>query len=188
MNAVVKSVEGEFRRYKGLAEAALDQLPEETLSSPGPSNGNSIATICWHMSGNLKSRFTEFLSSDGEKPWRQREEEFATRIVSRDELMNMWNTGWDVLLQTLGTLADEDLSRTVKIRAQELTVCEALHRSLAHAAYHVGQIVYVAHAARGDAWNYLSIAPGQTAAYNADPKLEKPPSHDPHRGHPALER
>ncbi len=174
MNALIKSVEGEFRRYKALAEAALDQVPGEMLSSPGPSNGNSLATICWHISGNLQSRFTDFLGSDGEKPWRQREEEFAARMVSRDELMAKWNTGWDVLLATLGTLTDEDLPRMVKIRAQGLTVSEALHRSLAHSAYHVGQIVYVAHAARGDEWKYLSIAPGQTAAYNDDPARDKP--------------
>ncbi len=177
MNALIKSVEGEFRRYRTLAESALEQVPEEALSSPGPSNGNSLATICWHISGNLQSRFTDFLGSDGEKPWRQREEEFATRTVSRDELTTKWNTGWDVLLATLGTLTDEDLQRTVKIRAQDLSVSEALHRSLAHVAYHVGQIVYVAHAARGDQWKYLSIAPGGSAAYNADPKRDKPPAH-----------
>ncbi|MDQ3082931.1 MAG: DUF1572 domain-containing protein, partial [Gemmatimonadota bacterium] len=128
-----------------------------------------------HMSGNLQSRFTDFLISDGEKPWRQREEEFAVRTVGRDELMTKWNTGWAVLLATLGTLTDEDLPRTVKIRAQDLTVSEALHRSLAHAAYHVGQLVYVAHAARGDEWKYLSIAPGESAVFNADPTRDKPP-------------
>lgn len=180
MNALIKSVEGEFRRYKTLAEAALEQVPDEALSSPGPSNGNSLATICWHISGNLQSRFTDFLSSDGEKPWRQREEEFAARTVSRDELATKWNTGWDVLLATLGTLTDGDLPRTVYIRAQDLTVSEALHRSLAHAAYHVGQVVYVAHAARGSEWNYLSIVPGESASYNADPKQDKPPKAETH--------
>ena len=127
-----------------------------------------------YVSGNLRSRFTDFLTDDGEKPWREREEEFAARSVSRDVLLAKWNEGWDVLLATLGALTDEDLSRTVTIRRQPLLVHEALHRSLAHVSYHVGQIVYVSHAYCGVSWRYLSIAPGGTAAYNAAPTKEKP--------------
>lgn len=173
MNILVQSIEAEYRRYKALAEGALEQVPDELLSAPGPSNGNSLATICWHMSGNLKSRFTDFLESDGEKPWREREEEFAKRMVSRSELLAKWADGWGVLFTTLAKLNDTDLSHTVKIRGQSLAVHEALHRSLAHASYHVGQIVYVAHAICGERWRYLSIPPGATAAYNANPTMEK---------------
>jgi hypothetical protein len=173
MNILIQSIEAEYRRYKALAEGALEQVPDELLSSPGPSNGNSLATICWHVSGNLKSRFTDFLESDGEKPWREREEEFAKRTVSRSELFAKWADGWDVLFNTLAKLNDTHLSHTVKIRGQSLAVHEALHRSLAHASYHVGQIVYISHAICGERWRYLSIPPGATAAYNANPTLEK---------------
>jgi hypothetical protein len=174
---VVDSIVAEYRRYKALAEAAFDQVPEPALSQPGPSGGNSLATICWHVSGNLESRFTDFLTSDGEKPWRQREEEFAVRKVSHAELMAKWNRGWDALLATLVTLTDADLSKTITIRGQALIVHEALHRSLAHTCYHVGQIVYVAHAIQGPQWRYLSIPPGQSDAYNANPTAESAQKH-----------
>jgi hypothetical protein len=171
---LIKSIDAEYRRYKAMAEGAIEQVPEELLSAPGPSNGNSLAIICWHLSGNLKSRFSDFLNSDGEKPWRQREEEFAARQVSRAELLAKWTEGWEVLLDALSTLTDDDLTRTVHIRGQALAVHEALHRSLAHASYHVGQIVYVAHAFCGESWRYLSIPPGSSTAYNANPTMEKP--------------
>ncbi|MEO7368942.1 MAG: DUF1572 family protein [Gemmatimonadaceae bacterium] len=177
MNALVKSVEAEFQRYKALAEGALAQAPDAAVSVAGPGGGNSLAIICWHVSGNLKSRFTDFLDSDGEKPWRGREEEFANRTVSRDELMVKWNDGWSVLFATLDSLTDANLSQTVKIRKQDLLVHEALHRSLAHVSYHVGQIVYIAHAFAADGWKYLSIPPGGSAAYNANPSLDKPRDH-----------
>ena len=174
MNQLIKAIEAEFRRYQALAEGALEQVSDEQLSAPGPNNGNSLAVICWHISGNLQSRFTDFLESDGEKPWRQREEEFAARTVTRAELLAKWATGWNVLLSTLGTLRDEDLGAEVAIRGRSLLVHEALFRAMAHISYHVGQIVYLAHAHRGEGWKYLSIPPGGSAAYNADPRFEKP--------------
>lgn len=172
MNTLIKSIGAEYRRYQALAEAALEQVPETALSEPGPSGGNSIVIICWHVAGNLRSRFTDFLASDGEKPWRAREEEFAQRTVSRPELLAKWKSGWDVLYAALEGLTDADLSRTVTIRGQPLAVHEALHRSVAHTSYHVGQIVYLAHALAGEKWRYLSIPPGGSAAYNADPRFE----------------
>jgi len=175
-NTVIKSIEGEFRRYKALAESALDQVPGEKLSE-APLGGNSLSIICWHVAGNLRSRFTDFLTSDGEKPWRQREEEFAQRSVSRAELDEKWISGWNVLIATLETLSDENLARSVSIRGQEMLVTEALHRALAHISYHVGQIVYLAHAIAGEKWKYLSIPPGGSAAYNADPQFEKSTAH-----------
>jgi hypothetical protein len=177
LNAVVKSIEAEYRRYKALGDAAVEQVSDEFLSKPGPGDGNSLAILCWHLSGNLKSRFTDFLHSDGEKPWRQRDEEFSERSVSRDEFRRKWEEGWDVLFGTLASLTDADLPRTVKIRQQDLLVHEALHRSLAHVSYHVGQIVYIAHAFRGKDWRYLSIPPGGSAAYNANPSKDKPGAH-----------
>ena len=121
------------------------------MSAPGPANGNSIAIICWHVSGNLRSRFTDFLATDGEKPWRKRDEEFDRRTVTRSELLSKWTIGWDVLFATLATLTDDDLMKTVTIRASRQAVHEALNRSLAHTSYHVGQIVYLAHAYAGTA-------------------------------------
>ena len=109
MSGILQSIIDEYRRYKALAESALEQVPD-ALSEPAPADTNSIAVICWHVSGNLRSRFTDFLTSDGEKPWRQREEEFAARTVSRAELTAKWNQGWDVLLVTLDSLTDPDLS------------------------------------------------------------------------------
>jgi hypothetical protein len=175
MNALIKSIEFEYRRYKALAEGAFEQVPDDLLSAPGPGDGNSLAIICWHVSGNLKSRFTDFLNSDGEKPWRKRDEEFAERSVSKSDFITKWNEGWTVLFATLDALTDDNLQRTVKIRGQNLFVHEALNRSLSHTSYHVGQIVYIAHAFRGKDWHYLSIPPGGSAAYNTSPTKDKPP-------------
>ena len=165
MNVLIKSIEGEYRRYKTLAESALEQVAEAQLSAAGPANGNSLAIMCWHVSGNLRSRFTDFLTTDGEKPWRKRDEEFDQRTVTRSELLSKWAIGWDVLFTTLATLTDDDLMKTVRIRGQSQAVHEALNRSLTHTSYHVGQIVYLAHAYAGDSWRYLTIAPGQSTAY-----------------------
>jgi len=172
--ATVRAIEAEFRRYKALGEKAIAQLDGAALSAAPPGGGNSIATICWHVSGNFRSRFTDFLTTDGEKPWRKRDEEFEARAVTRDELLATWEQGWAVLLATLDTLVDDDLDRSVTIRGQALSVLEALLRSLAHASYHVGQIVYAAKAARGDDWTYLSIPPGKSDEYNQNPTLERP--------------
>ena len=176
MRQVVASIEGEYRRYKALGEGAFTQLGEAELTEAAPGEGNSVTTLVWHISGNLASRFTDFLASDGEKPWRDRESEFARRAVTRAELVRKWDAGWQILSDTLQTLSDEDLGRTVTLRGQPLSVCEALHRSLGHASYHVGQIVFLAKSIRGPGWAYLSIPPGQSREYNKDPAHEKPPA------------
>ena len=154
---MLASVAGEYRRYKELAEKAFEQTAEEDLTSAPHAGDNSIAILVWHVSGNLKSRFTDFLTTDGEKPWRDRESEFDARAVTHAKLRRKWQAGWGVLFEALGALSDTDLDRKVTIRGQELTVIEALHRSLAHTAYHVGQIVYLAKSLRGEAWRSLSI-------------------------------
>ena len=169
MSSIIDSIRAEYVRYKTLAERAIEQLSDDELSAEGPNGGSSIAVICWHISGNLQSRFSDFLTSDGEKPWRQREEEFQARRVTREQLLAKWAQGWDVLLETLATLTDEQLQLTVTIRRQPLHVHEALHRSLAHTSHHIGQIVYLAKSLRGKAWTYLSIPPGQSDAFNKAP-------------------
>lgn len=163
---MIASVRAELVRYKDLGDKAIAQLDGAALSSPAPGGGNSIATICRHVSGNLRSRFTDFLTTDGEKPWRKRDEEFEPRDVTRDELLEKWEQGWGVLLAALDGLSDADLERTVTIRTQSLTVQEALLRALAHVSYHVGQIVYAAKVLRGADWTCLSIPPGQSEQFN----------------------
>ena len=175
--AVIESIRGEYQRYKKLAEAAIAQIEEERLSAAPSSEGNSIAMICWHVAGNLKSRFTDFLTSDGEKPWRNREEEFAGRTVSRAELLAKWESGWTALFTALDGLSDDLLSREVTIRGQAIPVLDALHRSLAHTSYHVGQIVFLAKEYAGTEWTSLSIPKGQSAAYNQNPTGQRPHEH-----------
>jgi uncharacterized damage-inducible protein DinB len=174
MRDFIASIETEFRRYKGLGDAAFQQVTDDELVQPAPNGGNSIAILVWHLSGNFASRFTDFLTSDGEKPWRRRDEEFDDRAVTRDELLAKWNRGWTILDSALLALTDKNLSDVVVIRGVEFTIHEALHRSLAHASYHVGQIVFLAKMFRGDAWSTLSIARGASAAYNANPTRERP--------------
>ena len=166
-------IETEFGRYRALGEAAFSQLDAADLGR-GDESASSIATLVWHVSGNLESRFTDFLTSDGEKEWRDRDSEFLAREVSLPEVTRKWERGWGTLFQTLSSLSDSDLEATVTIRGVPLTVGEALLRALAHVSYHVGQIVYVAKGLRGTSWRYLSIPPGGSAAYNANPTLEKP--------------
>ncbi len=161
MRTFTRSIETEYQRYRTLAEKAMEQLSDQELARRAGDLDNSVAMVAWHVGGNLRSRFTEFLTTDGEKPWRDRESEFRDRGPDRAAVMHTWNAGWDTLLATLGGLADGDLADTVTIRGQPLTVVEALHRSLAHTAYHVGQIVALAKAMRGSGWTWLSIPPAR---------------------------
>jgi hypothetical protein len=157
---IVTSIEFEYRRYKKLAEGAFEQVQDAELSLIPTAEGNSIAALAWHLSGNLKSRFTDFLTTDGEKPWRDRESEFEAREVTRGELLARWEEGWSVLFRTLSEMDDDALARRVRIRGEEMSVVQALHRSVAHASYHVGQVVSLAKSFRGDAWRSLSIPKG----------------------------
>ncbi len=129
---LIDSMSAEYRRYKNLGEGALAQATDEELSRISSPDDNSLATIVWHIAGNLKSRFTDFETTDGEKPWRHRDEEFEARRVSRDELLTKWNSGWAVLQSALAALDDSRLHDTVFVRGVEFKVHEALHRSLAH--------------------------------------------------------
>jgi len=175
MRVIVGSIESEYRRYRALGDRAIEQLMDDQLCAVPPSESNSIAALVWHVSGNFKSRFTDFLTSDGEKPWRDRESEFTRRKVARVELLQKWNERWETLLGALALLDDGQLQIEVKIRGCSLSVMEALLRSLAHASYHVGQIVFWARELRGSTWQYLTIPPGQSESYNQDPFAERGP-------------
>ncbi|HEV8658577.1 MAG TPA: DUF1572 family protein [Thermoanaerobaculia bacterium] len=158
MRTIVGSIEAEYRRYKKYAEGAMRQLNDDQLAE-APADSNSVATIVWHIAGNLKSRFTDFLTSDGEKPWRDRESEFLQRRVTHAEMLARWESGWQTLFDALRDLDDGQLARDVTIRGVPLSVLEALHRSLAHTAFHVGQIVFLAKSLRGTQWEFLTIPP-----------------------------
>ena len=175
--SVIQSLVDEYRRYKALAEAAIAQLGDEELGNAGHEGGNSIEMLVRHIAGNLRSRFTDFRTSDGEKPWRHRDDEFESAAMSRTELLQAWDDAWGVLFGELEKLSDADLSATVTVRQQPLRIDEALHRSLAHAAYHVGQIVFMAKAMRGGAWRTLSIPKGKSEEYNRAAVREKAAAH-----------
>ena len=170
MRNVIASIEGEFRRYKKLSDEAIRQVHDDELAREGPGGGNSIAVLVWHLSGNLKSRFTDFLTSDGEKPWRKRDEEFIFRSVTRAELLAKWEEGWTVLFKELQPLTDADLDRSVIIRGESFSALETLQRLMAHAAYHAGQIVYLAKAFRGGGWECLSIPLGMSEEFRKNPQ------------------
>jgi len=167
MSPHVEAIADEFTRYKALGEAAIAQLGDEELAATASEGGNSIVTIVWHLAGNLESRFTDFRISDGEKPWRDRDEEFVLRSVTKSALLEKWDRGWRALLTAIGELSDADLLQTVTIRRQQLRIDQALQRSLAHTAYHIGQIVFLAKQIRSGGWRCLSIPLGGSAAHNA---------------------
>jgi hypothetical protein len=156
----------DFRSLKALGDKAIAQLPEEGLNwSPEPES-NSIAVIINHLSGNMISRWTDFLTSDGEKADRNRDAEFDNDSAGSAELLVRWEAGWKVLLETLQSLKPEDVLATVLIRGEAHTVLQAIHRQISHYGYHIGQIVYIAKAFRSGQWQTLSIAKGKSSAFN----------------------
>lgn len=157
-----------FAHYKELAEKAVAQVQDGDLHRVLGEDGNSIAVLMQHVAGNLRSRFTNFLSTDGEKPWRDREGEFTETALGRAALLEDWNSGWEVFFREAGQLTAADMQRTVLIRNEAHTAQDALHRQLAHYAYHVGQIVVLARAFVGNAWVTLSIPRGGSKRFNAE--------------------
>jgi len=156
-----------FQYYKSLGDRSLNQLSEEKAYfwSPGDES-NSIAVIVQHMHGNMKSRWTDFLTTDGEKEWRQRDKEFSLYCESADEVSQLWGEGWQCLFEALDTVTEENIKSHVYIRNQAHTVSEAIERQLAHYAYHVGQIVFMARMMSADTWMSLSIPRGASSSFN----------------------
>ena len=155
-----------FEANKRLADRAVEQVPDEKLHVPLDPNTNSIAVIMKHVAGNLISRWTDFLTTDGEKPWRNRDDEFVATFASRAELLDCWERGWACLRTTIRSLTPDDLGKTVLIRGEPHSVPLALERSLGHTCYHVGQIVQVARIHAGDKWNTLTIPRGGSEQFN----------------------
>lgn len=163
----------EYKRYKSLLESSIEQVSEEDIFKQVGEHGNSIAVILKHISGNLLSRFTDFLTTDGEKVWRDRESEFHVSNTTKAELMEMWSNAWNVLEDSVFSLCPEDMNKIVKIRGVQFTVEEALARSLSHFSCHVGQIMYLAKYFAGKNWKYLSIPLGESSKYHKNPTKEK---------------
>jgi hypothetical protein len=155
-----------FEINKRLADRAVEQLPDDKLHVALDENTNSIAVIMKHIAGNLISRWTDFLTMDGEKPGRNRDDEFVDSFRSRTELLEFWERGWACLLTTLKSLKPEDLEKTVLIRGEAVSVPLALERSLGHSCYHIGQIVQVARIHAGEKWNTLTVPRGLSDQFN----------------------
>jgi hypothetical protein len=168
-SAYLKDVIRQLRMYKGYVDKALPRVPDEQLHTVLDANSNSIAAIVKHVAGNLRSRYRDFLTTDGEKPDRHRDREFETAgQESRAEIMKWWDEGWSVALGSIEALTPDDLERTVHIRGEAFLVVEALNRSLAHAASHIGQIVYLSRHFAGDAWTSLTIPKGGSKGLKGD--------------------
>ncbi|MEM7186363.1 MAG: DUF1572 family protein [Bacteroidota bacterium] len=174
----LESVRKQFEYYKLLGERTFDQLEDAQLFWQHNEQSNSIDIIVNHLSGNMKSRWTDFMTTDGEKPWRQRDREFEQVFDSRDEMMEAWESGWERLFEALDSVNTQNFDTTVYIRNQGHTIVEAINRQLAHYAYHVGQMVYVGRMMKGANWKSLSIPKGDSAAYNKE-KFSK----DKHKAH-----
>jgi len=152
-----------FRKHKELAEKAFRQVDDRGFFHKPGEHSNSIAIIIKHVAGNLASRWTDFLTTDGDKPWRDRDAEFLIGPEdTRERLLAAWDAGWASLFQTLAGLHEEDLLKKVTIRREEHTVFQAIHRSLTHTAYHVGQIVYLLRLVTKEGWQWITIPPGQS--------------------------
>lgn len=161
-----KDIIARFTYYKQLGHKTFAQLSEDELKWEPAEGANSIAIIVQHMYGNMMSRFTHFLTEDGEKPWRNRDAEFEPMNVSKQDLIDFWETGWSHVLSTIGSLSDAQLMQDVTIRTEKLKAYDALLRQLAHYGYHIGQIVMLGKMLRKNDWQNLSVPKGGSAAYN----------------------
>lgn len=166
--AYLDSVRKQFLYYKIVAEKAIEQLEPEHLFITLNEDTNSIATIVKHISGNMLSRWTDFLTSDGEKTWRDRDAEFENDLATKETVLEIWNKGWDCLFDAIAPLQSEQLSTIVYIRNEGHTVIEAINRQLAHYPYHVGQIVFYAKLLKKGNWESLSIPKNNSRNYNAE--------------------
>lgn len=164
----LESIRKQFEYYKMLGDKTIDQLPEDKLFWQYNDESNSIAIIVKHLYGNMLSRWTDFLTTDGEKEWRNRDAEFENNINSKETLIEMWVEGWKCLFNTLNLLKADDLNRIIYIRNEGHTVLEAINRQLAHYPYHVGQMVFIGKMICNEKWISLSIPKGNSSSYNKE--------------------
>jgi Protein of unknown function (DUF1572) len=170
----LKTVIARLKYYKHLGERTFEQLEEKDFHWKPSSESNSIAVIIQHLSGNMLSRWTNFLTEDGEKDWRQRDDEFEIHAYSKEQLIDIWIKGWDCFLNELNSLADGDLLKTVYIRREALSAIDAINRQLAHYPYHIGQIVYMGRMIRNESWKNLSIPKNASGQYNQSANVKDP--------------
>jgi hypothetical protein len=172
----IEEIRRQFRGYKRLGDGALSQLKDEELFVTLDPEANSVAIIVKHLAGNMRSRFTDFLTTDGEKPDRHRDQEFElSSETTRAEVMRWWESGWSCVFSAIEALKPEDVQRTVTIRGEPHTALQAINRQVAHYAYHIGQIVFLAKHLRSKEWKSLSIPRGQSEEFNRKPVAERKP-------------
>lgn len=163
-----------MKYYKDLGEKTFEQLEEKDFHFQPSSESNSIAVIVQHMTGNMLSRWTNFLTEDGEKEWRDRDDEFAMHQFSKQQIIDLWNKGWNCFLQAVESLTENDLLKTVSIRQEQLSVIDAINRQMAHYPYHIGQIVFIGRLIKNTEWKNLSIPKGQSQVYNTGNQPKDP--------------
>ena len=163
-----------LKYYKDLGDKTFEQLNEWDFHYRPNDESNSIAVIIQHMAGNMLSRWTNFLTEDGEKEWRQRDDEFAVHEYNKQQLLELWENGWNCFLATLESLKKKDLKKKVHIRKEPLSVIDAINRQLAHYPYHIGQIIYIAKIIKNTGWKNLSIPKGESQVYNSSADLKDP--------------
>ena len=170
LNTAIKRL----KYYKDLGEKTFEQLEEKDLHYLPTSESNSIAVIVQHLAGNMLSRFTNFLTEDGEKEWRQRDDEFEIHNYSKKQVIDLWNKGWQCCFDALGSITENDLLTIIYIRKEPLSVIDAINRQLAHYPYHIGQIVYIGRMIKKEEWKNLSIPKGQSQQYNTGNQVKDP--------------
>ena len=168
MNSYLTSTVKQFQYYKSLGDKTIAQLTFDDLKKEFAEDSNSIAIVVKHMVGNMLSRWTNFLTEDGEKEWRHRDDEFIDTYKSKDDLMASWDKGWNCLFNAIAPLSENDLERIIYIRNQGHTVMEAINRQMMHYAYHTGQIVFLGKLILGKEWQSLSIPKGKSEDYNSE--------------------
>ena len=168
MESYLESIKKQFEYYKMLGEKTFEQVSDDKLFWQNNEESNSIAMIVKHLHGNMLSRWTDFLTTDGEKEWRKRDEEFENDIKTRATLLEKWGEGWNSLFNAINPLTEGDLEKVIYIRNMGHTVCEAINRQLAHYSYHVGQLVFIGKMIQDEEWKSLSIPKGKSKAYNQE--------------------
>jgi hypothetical protein len=168
MTDYLTTAKRDFQYYKTLGEKTFSQLEEKDCFWQFDSESNSIAVIVNHLYGNMKSRWTDFLSSDGEKQWRKRDLEFKNQLKTKAEVLNRWEQGWDCVFKSLDSINEDNFNTKIYIRSQEHSVIQAINRQLTHYAYHVGQVVYIGRLIKGSKWKYLSIPKDKSDDFNQE--------------------
>lgn len=170
MNSFLSNSISTFKQYQIIGEKALTQIEDVSFFSKHNETSNSVSNIIMHLHGNMLSRWTDFLSSDGEKEWRNRDQEFEDQNLDKNQVMQKWLEGWECLYSAMAPLTEDDLQKTIFIRHQPQTVLEAIQRQIAHYAYHIGQLVYISKMYSKNDWNSMSIPKGKSNEYNQNLK------------------